>query len=113
MRAELCTLLQRSVRDPALRFVTVTHVQMTRDLQHARVYYTAPSAAAPRDTVRGLRRAAAYLRGQLGHRLRLRHVPELTFVHDESIAREQRIAEVLEELQIERTPETDRDPVTS
>ncbi len=113
VRAELCVLLQRSVRDPALRLVTVTHVKMTRDLQHAQVYYSAPDTAVPSDTVRGLRRAAPYLRGQLGHRLRLRHVPELTFVYDDSIAREQRVAEIIEGLQIERTPETDRDPVTS
>ncbi len=96
-------MLRTSASDPALAFVTVTHVRMTRDLQHARVYYTTPGDAAERrQTGRGLRRAASFLRGGLGRRLRLRHVPDLTFVHDDSIEREQRIAHVLEELRLER-----------
>ena len=114
VRAELCSLLQRSVRDPALRFVTVTRVEMTRDLQQARVYYTASSGTAPSDTARGLRRAAPFLRSQLGKRLRVRHVPSLTFLYDESLEREQRIAQVLDELQIEALPpEADSDLTTS
>ena len=103
VRAELCALLRTSASDPALGLVTVTHVRMTRDLQHARVYYTAPGDAVERRRAdRGLRRAASFLRGGLGRRLRLRHVPDLTFVHDDSIEREQRIAHVLEELRLDR-----------
>ena len=100
VRAELCALLRTSASDPALRLVTVTHVRMSRDLQHARVYYT--SADEPRQAGRGLRRAASFLRGRLGRRLRLRHVPDLTFVRDDGIEREQRIAQVLEELQLDQ-----------
>lgn len=108
VRAELCALLRTSASDPALRLVTVTHVRMSRDLQHARVYYT--GAAEPRRAGRGLRRAASFLRGRLGRRLRLRHVPELTFVHDDAIDREQRIAHVIETLHADRPaspPESD------
>lgn len=87
---------------------------MTRDLQQARVYYTAPSGTAPNDTARGLRRAAPFLRSQLGKRLRVRHVPGLTFLYDESLEREQRVAQVLDELQIEAPlPEADSDLATS
>lgn len=100
IRAELSTLLLRSVRDPALPLITLTHVQLSRDLRHARVYYTAPLDASAVETKRGLRRAAPFLRSQLGRRVRLRHVPELTFVYDDSFEREQRIAQVLEELHI-------------
>ena len=102
VRAELCALLQRSIRDPAVRLVTVTHVRMSRDLQHARVYYTTlGDTATRRETARGLRRAAPFLRSQLGRRIRVRRVPELTFVYDESIERESRIAQVLEELRVD------------
>ncbi len=105
VRAELCTLLLRSVRDPTVQLVTVTHVRMTRDLRHARVYYTTPGDASTRlKTVRGLRRATPFLRGQLGRRIRVRHVPELTFVYDDSIDREHRIARILEELHVDNTP---------
>ncbi|MDP7691463.1 MAG: 30S ribosome-binding factor RbfA, partial [Vicinamibacterales bacterium] len=80
------------------------------DLQHARVYYTTlgDTETARRETSRGLRRATPFLRGQLGRRIRVRHVPELTFVYDESIEREQRIAQVLEELR-DDAPSTPRD----
>ena len=102
MRAELCVLLQRSVRDPAVRLVTVTHVRMSRDLQHARVYYsTLGDTTGRRKTARGLDRATPFLRSQLGRRIRVRRVPELTFVYDESIEREHRIAQVLEELRVD------------
>ena len=100
VRAELSALLRTSASDPALRLVTVTHVRMSRDLQHARVYYTGADEA--RRAGRGLRRAASFLRGRLGRRLRLRHVPELTFVHDDATEREQRIAQVLEALHADR-----------
>ncbi len=115
VRAELGALLRTSASDPALDLVTVTHVRMTRDLQHARVYYTTlGDTAQRRQAGRGLRRAASFLRGRLGHRLRLRHVPDLTFVHDDSIEREQRIAHMLEELRLDAPaspPESD--PVDS
>ncbi|MEE2637057.1 MAG: 30S ribosome-binding factor RbfA, partial [Acidobacteriota bacterium] len=101
IRAELSLLLQRWARDPVLRLTTVTHVRLTRDLQHARVYFTVlGDATARRHAGRGLRRAASFLRGQLGRRLRFRHVPDLTFVYDDSLEREERIAQVLEELDL-------------
>jgi ribosome-binding factor A len=116
VRAELSALLQRSIRDPAVRLVTVTHVRMSRDLQHARVFYTTlGDAATRRETARGLGRAAPFLRSQLGRRIRARRVPELTFVYDESIERESRIAQVLEELRIEAQsspPDISDDPAT-
>jgi ribosome-binding factor A len=109
IRAELSTLLLRSVRDPALRLITLTHVQVSRDLRHARVYYTAPIDASAIETKRGLRRASPFLRGQLGRRVRLRHVPELTFVYDDSFEREQRIAQVLEEIHLSAPAAQDND----
>ncbi len=116
VRAQLCTLLQRSIRDPAVRLVTLTYVRMSRDLQHARVYYTTlGDTPTRRETAQGLRRAASFLRGQLGRRIRVRRVPELTFVYDESIERESRIAQVLEELRIDAPsppPDVPDDPTT-
>lgn len=109
IRAELSTLLLRSVRDPALRLITLTHVQVSRDLRHARVYYTAPIDASAIETKRGLRRASPFLRGQLGRRVRLRHIPELTFVYDDSFEREQRIAQVLEEIHLSAPAAQDSD----
>lgn len=105
VRAELSDLLARRVRDPGIKFVTITHVRMTNDLELARVFYTALVEPAARPNVaRALHRATPFLRRQLGGRLRLRHVPQLTFAYDEDLERQDRVAQVLQELD---TPSTD------
>lgn len=108
VRTELSALIARDVRDPGVRFVTITHVRMTRDLQQARVFYTALVEPERQGAVaRALHRATPYLRRQLGERLRLRHVPELTFTYDETVARQNRVAQVLGELDAERSDDDD------
>src|ERR671934_1318053 len=99
LRAELAQLLAREVHDPGIGFVTLTRVHVSPDLQQARVYYTAlGDAAAQRNSARALDRAAVFLRRQIGARLRLRRVPELKFVHDDSIAGQDRIEQILNEI---------------
>ena len=99
VRTELSTLLARSVRDPGLLGVTVTDVRMTADLQLARVYYTLLDGSDRRSAARGLRRAQAYLRREIGQRLQLRQVPEIRFLYDDSAERQDRIARIFDELE--------------
>jgi len=99
VRSELAALLARDVHDPGIGFVTLTRVQVTPDLQQARVYYTAlGDEQSRRNTARALDRAAPFLRRQIGSRLRLKRTPELTFHYDESIAGQDRIEQLLNEL---------------
>ena len=99
IRSEIASMLARSVHDPGIGFVTLTRVQVTPDLQIARVYYTAlGDEKARRDSGRALGRAAAFLRRQIGSRLRLKRVPELQFLYDESIAGQDRIEQLLNEI---------------
>jgi ribosome-binding factor A len=103
IRAELASLLARDVHDPGVGFVTLTRVQVSPDLQLARVLYTAlGDDVARRETARALERAAPFLRRQLGTRLRLKRVPALTFAYDDSIAGQDRIERILAELQAGR-----------
>ena len=103
IRSELASLLSREVHDPGLGFVTLTRVQVTPDLQQARVFYTALGDDKTRSASgRALERAAPFLRRQLGARLRLRRAPELRFVYDASIAGQDRIEQILNELRDER-----------
>jgi ribosome-binding factor A len=99
IRSELASLLAREVHDPGVGFVTLTRVQVSPDLQTARVYYTAlgdePARAA---SGRALDRATPFLRRQIGSRLRLKRTPELRFVVDEAIAGQDRIERLLQEL---------------
>jgi len=99
IRSELATLLVREVHDPGIGFVTLTRVQVSPDLQLARVHYTALGDEKTRqNSERALERAAPFLRRQIGSRLRLKRVPELKFVYDESIAGQDRIEQLLNEL---------------
>ena len=112
IRGELAQLLAREVHDPGVGFVTLTRVHVTPDLQQARVYYTALGAtgddeAARRNSGRALERAVPFLRRQIGARLRLKRVPELTFAYDESIAGQNRIEQLLNEIHASGAPNDD------
>jgi len=99
IRSELAELLAREVHDPGIGFVTLTRVQISADLQQARVYYTALGDEKTRQkSSRALERAAAFLRRQIGARLRLKRTPELHFIYDESIEGQDRIQQLLNEI---------------
>jgi len=99
IRSELAALLAREVHDPGIGFVTLTRVQVTADLQIARVMYTTlGDQTAQAASARALERAAPFLRRQLGARLRLRRSPELRFIYDDSVAGQDRIERILNEL---------------
>ena len=93
----LSELLRFETKDPALADVSLTSVDLSRDLGVARVYYsmldpdqdTAPAQ-------RGLERASGFLRARLGKTLQVRHVPELRFVHDDSIAHGAKISRLID-----------------
>ena len=102
VRIELSTLLIRAVRDPAVSAVTITHVAMNADLQLARIYYTVLDESNRREAARGLRRAKTYLRRAIGQRLQLRQVPELRFVFDETLDRQDRLAKIFTEIENQR-----------
>ena len=99
IRSELAELLAREVHDPGIGFVTLTRVRVSPDLQQARVLYTALGDEKTRAASgRALERAAPFLRRKLGARLRLRRAPEITFIYDDSIAGQDRIDQILNEL---------------
>lgn len=110
LRAEIADLLAREVHDPGIGFVTLTRVQVSPDLQQARVHYTAlGDERARRESARALERAAPYLRRQVGSRLRLKRTPELRFVYDEAIAGQDRIERLLGEIHAGPHPAGDND----
>jgi ribosome-binding factor A len=99
LRGELAQLLAREVHDPGIGFITITRVQVTPDLQVARVFYTALGDDKARSaSERAIGRATPFLRRQIGSRLRLKRVPELHFIYDESIAGQDRVERLLNEL---------------
>lgn len=99
VRAEVAALLGRELQDPGLGFITVTRVHVTPDLQIARIYYTTMGDdRARRRTAEALRRALPFVRRSIGSRLRLRRVPEIQFVFDESIEQHERVERLIQEI---------------
>jgi ribosome-binding factor A len=100
IRAEIASIISRGeMHDPGIGFVTLTRVQITPDLQQARVRYTVLGDEKARaSSARALERAAPFLRRQIGSRLRLKRVPELIFTYDDSIEGQDRIERILNDL---------------
>jgi len=101
IREELSQILSRGeVHDPGIGFITLTRVQVTADLQIARVFYTSlGDPKARKETARALERATGFFRRQVGARLpHLRRVPELEFRFDESIENQDRIERILQNI---------------
>lgn len=98
LQREIATILREEIDDPLIGFVTITGVDMSPDLKHARVYYSViGSEEEKRESSRGIRRAAKYIRGLIAERMELRYVPTLRFEFDETPQRAQRIERLLRE----------------
>ncbi len=99
IRRELSRLLLREIKDPRLSHVIITAVQVSPDLRHARVFFSAGTGGTDRSAeLKGLQAAAGFLRGHLGRSLRLRYAPELVFEADESVDRSLHIAALLKQV---------------
>ncbi len=103
MREEIATFLANDVKDPRIMgLVTVTAVEVTRDLRHAKVFVSVLGSDSQRAaTFDGLAGVAAHLRGRVGRALRLRVAPEIEFRNDESIAHAAKIEQLLAQVRRE------------
>jgi ribosome-binding factor A len=110
IREEVTTFLAEDAKDPRIvGLVTVTGVDVTRDLRHAKVFVSIMGSDSERQaTLEGLESAAGHLRSRIGRALRLRVAPEVTFRYDESVARAAKIEALLAELR-EPPPSGDDD----
>jgi len=98
VREVLSARLIEGLKDPRIGFVTVTAVDTSPDLRHARVYVSVLGDEQERDaTMAGLRSSHGVLQGAIGGELRMKRTPTLDFVYDESIDRGMRISELLDE----------------
>jgi ribosome-binding factor A len=103
LKREIGVLLQTEVKDPAIGFVTVTDVEVSADLRNARVYVSVlGDGDRKHESLKGLERARPYLQNLLGSRVRLRYLPVLRFLLDESIEYGNRIDALIDRIQAER-----------
>jgi len=100
IRAELADIILRKIKDPRVGFLSITHVKMSDDLKHARVYVSVMGDdAAKQGSLKGLKSASHFMRSELGRRLKLRYTPELAFFLDESIEKGAKMIETLKRLE--------------
>jgi ribosome-binding factor A len=109
IREEVATFLAEGVKDPrVVGLVTVTGVDVTRDLRHAKVYVSILGSESERSaTLDGLASVAGHLRSRIGRALRLRLAPEIAFKLDQSVAHAARIETLLAQLHEERPAQDD------
>ncbi len=98
LQRELATLIQHELRDPRVGMVSVTGVDVSRDLRHARVYYTvmgSDSSEEAKESTEALNRAAGFLRTQLSRDSSMRSVPQLKFYFDSSVGRGRKLEDLI------------------
>jgi ribosome-binding factor A len=96
IQRELSELIRLEVRDPRVGMVTITSVDVSPDLSHAKIFFTMLDKEHLKETTQGLQRAASFLRSQLSKRMSMYTTPELRFVYDESVERGDRLSRLID-----------------
>ncbi|MEA3402203.1 MAG: 30S ribosome-binding factor RbfA [Armatimonadota bacterium] len=113
LQREISDIIRTEIDDPLIGFVTITDVEISPDLKHARVYFSVLGDEQEKaDTAKGVRRAGKYIRSLIAERMELRYVPTLRFELDETAERAQRVERLLreeaEELNLEESTPDDQ-----
>ena len=96
IQRDLAELLRLEIRDPRVRMITLTGVEVTRDYAHAKVFYTTLNGASE-EMQQGLEHASGFLRKQLTQLIKLRITPQLHFVYDASVERGAHLSQLIEQ----------------
>lgn len=108
IQRDLSELIRTELKDPRVTLVTITGVEVSRDLSHAKVYVTSlAQQSGSGEYLRALQHAGGFLRNRLAHVLNTRTVPELHFVHDVSVERGIRLSQLIDEA-VEASPPDDQ-----
>ncbi|MDB5862257.1 MAG: ribosome-binding factor [Betaproteobacteria bacterium] len=99
IQREIAELIRTELKDPRIpAFITITDVEVTKDQEHAKIFFTTLAESADvKETTAALKRAAGFLRTQLAHRMKLRTVPQLDFKYDASVERGMKLSRLIDE----------------
>lgn len=99
LKREIGDIIERALKDPRVGFVTITSVEVSADLRHARVFFSVFGDHQKREEARrGLDSAKFFIQGEIGRRLRLKYTPELSFQFDGSVEQGFRISKLIKTL---------------
>lgn len=97
IREEISQILLRELKDPRIGFVTITKVALSDDLRIAKVYYSVFGGEQEKEeSYQGLESATGYIKRELGRRVRLKYMPEINFLFDDSLEYGEHIEELLQ-----------------
>ena len=96
IQREISGLIRLELRDPRVGMITITSVDVSPDMSHAKVFFTLLEKDYLDETLAGLKRAAGFLRSQLARRLEMYTTPELRFEYDESVERGDRLSRLID-----------------
>lgn len=104
IKEEISRILHDEIKDPRIGFITVTKVELTSDLQHAKIFYSIlGDEDKKKEAQQGLKSANKYMRRILGENLKLRYTPEIVFKLDTSIDYNIHIGKIFDKIEKERT----------
>lgn len=102
MRQEISKIVQNEMKDPRLGFITITGVEITRDLRHAKVFFsTLGEMKDKRLALKALVSARGFIKALVSEKVKLRYMPQIEFKIDEALDRGQRIHDILEKIKKE------------
>lgn len=107
IRQEISNIVQHQIKDPRLGFITITKVDLTKDLRYAKVYFSVLGEDKDKLlALKGLNSAKGYIKGLIADRIKLRYMPEIEFKIDDSLEHRNKIYDILNKLKKERKDET-------
>lgn len=110
VRRDLADLIRTELKDPRVGMISLTEVELTPDYAHAKVYFTTLNAEHLDDIQRGLKRAAGFLRRELGRRIHIHTLPELHFVYDASLERGTSLSQLIDQANARSAEPDDETP---
>ncbi len=96
IQREVSELIRLEVRDPRVGMITITSVDVSPDMSHAKIFFTVLEKDKLPETLEGLGRSAGFLRSQLARRIKVYTTPELRFEYDESVERGDRLSRLID-----------------
>lgn len=102
LQREICQILDRELKDPRIGFLTITRVELSDDLKWARVFYSVFGTDEERErSQEGLESATGFIKRLLGERTRLKYLPDIVFLFDNSLEKGREILSILDDLKDE------------